>query len=96
MVVAAPFRGHQKGLAILKEMPVISDVDIIIIGFIVEHPAFARSGVGGQNLQMVLMAVEALYGQHIGIFCPSNARQVNVSLSACIPYTYISPLVMNP
>ena len=62
MVVAALLGSHQEAVTIVEEVPVVGDVDVIVIGLIVKHTALARGGVGGQNLQMVLMAVEALDG----------------------------------
>ena len=62
VVVAALFGSHQETLAVLKEMPIVGDVDVIFVGLVVKHTALARSGIGGQNLKMVLMAIQALNG----------------------------------
>ena len=62
MVVAALFGSHKETLAVLKEVPIVGDVDVIVVGLVVKHAALARSGIGGQNLKMVLMAIQALNG----------------------------------
>ena len=84
VVVTASLGSHQEAVAILEEGPVIGDVDVIGIEFIVEHAALPRRGVGGQNFQMVLVAVEALDGEDVGILGPLHARQVDVGLDACV------------
>ena len=84
MVVAALFGGHQEAFAVLKEVPVVGDVDVIVVGFVVENAAFSCGGIGGQDFKMVLVTVEALNGQHIGILRPTNAGQVNISFSASV------------
>ena len=63
-------------------MPVVSNIDVIFVGLVVKHAALARGGIGGQDFKMVLMAVEALDGQHIGIFRPGDARQIDVGFLA--------------
>ena len=84
VIVAASFRSHQEGLAALKEVPIVGNVDVIIVGLIVENAALARGGIGSEDFEVVLMAVEALNGQHIGILRPCNARQINIGFLACI------------
>ena len=82
VVVAAAFRGHQKAFAVLKEVPVVGDVDVVFVGLVIKHAALARGGIGGQNLQVVLVTVEALDGQHVGVLRPGDAGQVDVGLGA--------------
>ena len=84
VVVAALFGGHQETVAIVEEGPVVGDVDVIIVGLVVKHAAVARGGIGCQNLQMVLVTVEALDGQDIRVFGPLHTGQVDVGLGARI------------
>ena len=82
MVVAALLGGHQEAGAVVEEVPVVGDVDVIVVGLVIEHAALARGGIGGQDFKMVLMTVEALDGQHIGILRPGDAGQIDVGFSA--------------
>ena len=75
MAESGALAGPQKALPVGEEMQVVADIDPVFVLFGEHGLGFSGGGVGEEQIQMILRAIQALDGHAAGIPQPGDARQ---------------------
>ena len=82
MVITRFLACHKERFSIFKEGPIVGNVDVILVFFIVKHCGLASFSVCGKNLEMILMTVKSLDSEHISIFSPFHSWKIDIGFLA--------------
>lgn len=84
VVVTRPLACHEERLPVVEESPVVGDVDIIRVCLIIEDMRLTCRRVGGEDFEMVLMAVKSLDCKDVFVLRPFHSRKIDVGLLPCV------------